>query len=73
MGHDGTHPDKSAHSIDLGHCFQFHSSSIVTMKTRYMDCIVREAIEIELHPYTINRGGGFCLRKSWKPVKKYWD
>jgi hypothetical protein len=65
------HPDKSAvaeHSIDHGHCIQFHSSSILTTKTRYMDRIVMEAIEIELHPYNINREGGFCLRKSWKPL-----
>jgi hypothetical protein len=29
------------------------------MKTRYMARIVGEANEIELHPYNINRKGGF--------------
>jgi hypothetical protein len=64
------HPDKSAaeHSIDQGHRIQFHNSSIIAMKTRYMDRIVREATEIELHPYNINREGGFCLSKSWKTL-----
>jgi hypothetical protein len=33
-----------------------------------MDRIVREAIEIELHPYSINREGAVCLSKSWKPL-----
>jgi predicted GIY-YIG superfamily endonuclease len=64
------HPDKSAiaeHSIDQAHHIQFHNASILATKTRYMDRIVREAIEIELHPYNINREGGFCLSKSWKP------
>jgi hypothetical protein len=65
------HPDKSAvaeHSINQGHRIQFHSASILAMKTRYMDCIVREAIEIELHHYNINREGDFCGSKSWKPL-----
>jgi hypothetical protein len=65
------HPDKSAvaeHSIDQGHRIQFHHSSTLATKTRYMDRIVREAIEIELHPYHINREGGVCLSKSWKPL-----
>jgi hypothetical protein len=61
------HQDKSAvaeHSINHGHHIQFHLSSILTMKTRYMDRIVREAIEIELQPYNINKEDGFCLSKS---------
>jgi hypothetical protein len=56
------HPDKLAvaeHSIDQGHRIQFHNSSILATKTRYMDRIVREATEIELDPYNINREGGF--------------
>jgi hypothetical protein len=56
------------HSIDQGRRVQFHNSSILATKTRYMDNIVREAIEIELHAYNINREGGFCLIKSWKPL-----
>jgi hypothetical protein len=65
------HPDKSAvaeHNIDQGHHIQFHNASILATKIRYMDCNVSEAIEIELHPYNINREGGFCLSKSWKPL-----
>jgi hypothetical protein len=27
-----------------------------------------EAIETELHPYSINIQSGFCLSKSWKPL-----
>jgi hypothetical protein len=35
------------------------TSSILAMRTKYMDRIVREAIQIELRPYNINREGGF--------------
>jgi hypothetical protein len=65
------HPDKSAvadHNIDQRLRIKFYNSSILVTKTRYVDGIVREAIEIELHPYYINIEGGFSLSKSWKPL-----
>jgi hypothetical protein len=36
-----------------------------------MDRTVRDAIETELHPYNMNREGGFCVSKSWKPVEEW--
>jgi hypothetical protein len=53
------HTVKSAeaeHSINWGHHIQFHD---------IMECIIREAIEMELHPDNTNRGG-FSLSKPWK-------
>jgi hypothetical protein len=47
------------HSVNLGHGIQFHNTSILATKTQYMNCIVREAIEIELHSNNMNREVGF--------------
>jgi hypothetical protein len=65
------YPNKSAvaqHSIHQEHRIQFNSTSILSTKTRYMDRIIKEAIEIELHPHNMNREEGFCLSKLWKPL-----
>jgi hypothetical protein len=56
------HPDKSAiaqHSVGTGHRIQCHNTSIVDTKIRYMNRIVREAIDIELHPNNMNTEVGF--------------
>jgi hypothetical protein len=47
------------HSISLGH---LQDTAILSIKSRYMDWMMREAIEIELHP-NMNREDGFHL--SW--------
>jgi hypothetical protein len=65
------HPEKSAkaeHSINLSHRIQLHNTSILANKSRYMDQIIREAIEIELHPNIINREDDSSLSRSWKPL-----
>jgi hypothetical protein len=65
------HPDISAmaeHSINLGHCIQLHHATIISTKPRYMDHIIGEVIDIELHPNIMNRENGFCLSKSWRPL-----
>jgi hypothetical protein len=52
--------NSAEYSVDLGLGIQFHNTSILAIKTRYMDRIVWKAIEIELHPNNMNREVGFC-------------
>jgi hypothetical protein len=45
------------HSIEAGHNIDFNNITILEKVTGYMDCLVKEAIEIRLHPNNFSRNG----------------
>jgi hypothetical protein len=57
------------HSIDTDHRIDFSGTSKLCKATRYMDCLVKEATEIRLHPNDFNRDDGFTISHTWHPEK----
>jgi hypothetical protein len=66
-------PERSAvaeHSLTTYHRIDFDGASKLGTATRYLDRVVREAIEIRLHTDNFNRDDGFNLSYAWRPIIK---
>jgi len=47
--------------LNIGYEIQFDKTHRLNMTTTYMDCMVKEAIQIQLHAKNFNREAGFTL------------
>jgi hypothetical protein len=58
----------SPYALETGHKIDFNNTCRLARTKGYMDRIIKEAIEIKLHPDNINRDGGFILNRALQPA-----
>lgn len=67
----GNYPAKLAlalHSLEMGPVNLFDSTTTLYRSAGFWDQNITESIEILLEDLALNRGTGFQLNSSWKPV-----
>jgi hypothetical protein len=63
--------DKSAlaeHGFNDNHKILLQEVEVLSTTYGYLDRLIMEAIEVNLHPNNINRDDGLILSGAWKPI-----
>ena len=56
------------HIMNMGHDFKFYNMYGLDKETCYMDCLVKDPTEVQLHPTNFNREMSMTLRQAWQPI-----